>query len=48
MDAESQPFRGDTEIMLLRKIVTLLGGTADAFDTEQVLLYKWAKLVCDC
>lgn len=45
---EPIPFRDDSEVVLLRKIVLLSGGSPDCcgFDTYQSLLFQWAQLAC--
>lgn len=47
-----EPSRGDSDIVLLKKIVLLSGCPGVdccGFQTEQTLLYLWARCVCsDC
>lgn len=45
---ENQPFRDDSEVVLLKKIVAILGGSPDCCvtDSKQSLLFQWAQLSC--
>ena len=47
---DNTPYRDDSAITLLKKIVAMLGGNPDccAGNTEQQLLFMWAEQACSC